>query len=614
MPDFRRDLFSYASYFSKSLPTLSVQSIILLMLGIVTGLISALLIRHSAPLGQTLTLMAYGASSGLLVISLPAILTMVIIKLMKMNLALKHVMFISIAASAVYSFFIIMASAFFGILGNYAISYVIIFLGNAAVYGIWLIIERFIIGQRRGGNIISAVHPTLNILLYLPLGSYILDIKFPLYIALVKLYAGMLIFLLVSYLLLYLVDKPMKKAINISGIRVLAIMINQWLYEFTQDGHDEFAFGIKTDVTIDVVAFRSNGKYKAVFVNPDIHYGPFAGFGGGIATEYISEYVRDKLKTDVIVLHGAVNSSRNPLSTAQIYKMARNIASKILSVPEKEYVAAKGSISLGSDGVCRALAISATDSCLAILSKAPMVTEDIDYDIGKHFKDVAQKYFKNPVIIDAHNSRHESASSDELSGIYYGSKYASMYENALVNALSQSKKEAQLKVGCAQQRLFNLVGNPKDLGRGYASAIVFNSGNENVCILYLDANNMLPKLRTEILEHVEKKFKMKIEVCTTDTHAVNSIALPSSNVLGRYTSFAKLKPILDTMIKVAIGNMEDVSVYSEQMKVKDFDVWGDNADIRITQAGKEAVKRIKRVAPFIIAAGFILAAWLIYAA
>ncbi len=614
MPDEKRDLFHYTNYFASEAPELGLQSIVLLLMGVFTGVISTAFVHHSILISNFDQLIVYGASSGLLVVSLPAVLAAGMIKLLKTNIKMKHLMFATLVSVLIYSLFIIIASAFFSTFGNATISYVILLLGNASIYSYWLVIGKFII-QRRGGVFIPLIQPTLNILFYIPIDRYILNITLPVSTVLIKLYAGMAIFLVMGYVFLYMVDRPFKKLVNVSGVRVFTIMINQWLYDITPAGSDSMSFGEKKNISVDVLAMRNKaGKYKAIFINPDIHYGPFSGFGGGIATEHIADFIHNKYKTNAIMLHGPVNIAHNPVSSSQVYKLSKNIANYIDSLKSSQFTPASGAIYRGANGPCKAINLNINGMNIITLTKAPLVTEDIHYDVGDYFKRIVLKRNPNSIIIDAHNSRFESASEDELRGVYSGSKYVLMYQNVIKSVMPDGKRMKKLKFGSSQQKISGLLNNPKDMGKGYASFCIFEFGGKRFGMLYFDANNMLPGLRNEIINYVKRKHKMQIEVYTTDTHSVNSIALPSSNVLGRYTTTAKLLPIVDALVNVAQHNLENVNFYNGSFVVKDFRVWGENAERDITKASKEMIRTLKHIAPFVISAGFIIAAWIIYAA
>jgi len=139
------------------------------------------------------------------------------------------------------------------------------------------------------------------------------------------------------------------------------------------------------------------------------------------------------------------------------------------------------------------------------------------------------------IMIDAHNSRVESANKEELKGIYTGSKYVELYKKAIREALNLRRNQ-KLFFGSYSIKLSNLIKNAEDIGKGYTSVGIFKFGNEHFAMIYFDANNMLPSLRENIIKHVKDKYNIWCEVYTYRYTSVNSLNRPFTNVLGRKTS------------------------------------------------------------------------------
>lgn len=123
---------------------------------------------------------------------------------------------------------------------------------------------------------------------------------------------------------------------------------------------------------------------------------------------------------------------------------------------------------------------------------------------------------------------------------------------------------------------------------------------------------MLPRFREKIIEHIKIKFGMDAEICTTDTHSINSISSSASSSLGRYTDANDVIKIIDTMVKKALADTEPVSYAYKKTKVADFPVWGEKADMLIERTSQEVQRMIKYVAPLLLMLAFIVAAWVIY--
>ncbi len=534
MADSRDYITHYTKYFNLKAPSVAVQAAVLLLMGAVSGVAMSLVV-HYPPMAQDyFGLLVSGLSTGILVISLPALLTVAFIKATKRKMKLKHAMLATITITALYAVFMIADAVLFHVSGSIAMAYIILLLANACIYGYWFLMGKFALGKGKSSAAIAATQPVLNILLYLPLGSYILALGAPLNVTLIKLFAGMLVFLAAGNALLYVLDRPVKRNMDTSGIKLVVSMVSQWLYDLTNDvkviGQEA---SVTRDLSMDVLALRGKGGYKAVFVNPDIHFGPFAGVGGSVAPALLGDLIVKSQGCAPFVLHGPETLEDNPISAAQIRSIGKRIEAA-LSDGGMVFSEARGGLGIGRRNSCRAINISMGDSNLVFLTRAPKVTEDMDREVGAWLRAVAADAGRRSVVlVDSHNSRFETAKASELEEIHRGNPCVGEYEAALKESLSV-KGTRRILFGSAYNRLKKPLGNPKDMGEGYTSACVFGFGGRLFGIVYFDANNMLPEFRSRIIRHVREKFGIDIEVCTTDTHSINSLSLSASNSLGRH--------------------------------------------------------------------------------
>ena len=606
MADKAKDVIHYTDYFNLTAPRITIQVLLFIIAGGIAGILSSFFILGSI----SLTGVLLGAGSGIMVITVPGFLTAILLKSMKRRIQMKHAMFATLAPGGVYALFIMLDAAATFLFKDYRIAYLLFIVINAGLYCYWFLINKVAIGQGKGSIFTAAIHPVLNILFFIPLQVYILNLGVSLDQALVKLYGGMIVFLAISYIILYLLDRPAKKVLNVSGVSIFSTMLEQWLYNFIKDTNVFGNTGTGRDVDVDIVAFKSGKDCKAVFVKPDIHYGPFSEIGGSVATQYLGNVINSAYGASPFVLHGAVNSSDNPTSSDQIREMGQEIKKEIDKIGKDDWKKVKGRISFGKSGPCRVINIGLGNLKFLALTKAPLVTEDIDREIGISFEKIAGKEGE-VILIDAHNSRFESASGDELRGIYSGSKYVKMYAAAIQKSM-HAGKEAPLRFGASCMKLSDILKEYKDVGKGFTSVAIFEFGKRRFCMVYFDSNNMLPGFREDIIKHIRKKFGLDVELFTTDTHSVNSIALPASNALGRQTQPAKILPVIDQLIDEAIEDLGEVRVAHKKIVFKGLRVWGSGAEESIIKASREVIRVGKRVVPFVIVAGFILAAWIIY--
>jgi len=312
------------------------------------------------------------------------------------------------------------------------------------------------------------------------------------------------------------------------------------------------------------------------------------------------------------VLHGPETLEDNPISATQVKIVGRQIES-VLSDKKLRFRMARGNLSIGRRNSCRAINLSIGDSNLVLLTRAPNVTEDMDRGVGLRLKALAADAGRrNVVLVDSHNSRFESAKPKELGEIRTGSPYAKEYEAAMKESISVRGTAEAMRFGSSYGKLKRPLGNPKDMGEGYTSACVFGFGRKRFGIVYFDANNMLPGFRNRLICHAKEKLGIDIEVCTTDTHSINSLSLSASNSLGRYTSIEKAIPLVDEMLRNAVSGMEPVSYAYRNIMIGDFAVWGKDADALIERTSREVKRMFKYVVPLLVIATFIIAAWVIY--
>ena len=610
MPDRNRDITHFTRYFDISAPESSSGVLILLIIGAISGFVSAAFLHWN--IDHLTTLFIYGASSGIIIISLPAILTVILTKALNRRIPLKHMFFAAVGISISYAFIVILNSAIFAFLHNYVVAYVLLLAGNAGLYGYWFMLNRILMDRKKSLIIMASIQPVLNVLFYIPVSPHLLSLNVPAGVVLLKLWAGMLVFMGVSYAILYLMDRPAKKVLSISSVDLFSSMVNQWLYDVAKDVSILSNAGTKRDVDVDVLALKGEKGYRAVFVKPDIHYGPFQGVGGAVSSRLIGDEIARQYNAVPFIMHGAVTMDDNPISSSQVRLISKSVKETLDGYNVQAFRKASGGVSIGQEGQCRAINIGIGNVSIVALSKAPLVTEDIERDVGLQLAGLAGSNGRNIMLVDAHNSRFESANYSELRGVYNGSRYVAKYTKAIRAALNMHAASG-LRFGCSTIRLSEkLRGN--DIGDGFTSVAIFEFGKRRYCILHFDANNMLPSLRSQILGHVRTRFGLDSEVLTSDTHSVNSIAQSASNVLGRHTQPEELIHILDGMISTATDNMEPVRYAYSRITMKAFKVWGKGSEDVLAKVGRDIIKTGKRKVPFIIVAGFIIAAWIIYIA
>ena len=246
----------------------------LLAMSVVMGIASVALVNHNAINTSFYYIAANGSVTGILAIMLPTLLTIIIVKAFKRYVNVKYIFFISIIGTISYSIFVLVGSLVYILTSNYVVASVIILVGDASIFGWWFFANKVVLGQKKRAVFLALVQPTLNILLYVPSASHF-SFSTPFNILLLKLYSGIFIFLLISYAIIYIVDRPYKKSYGFHSFDAVSQMIQNWLFDINISAPFGLNFGTFTNVRTDTLVFRNGeGTIKGIFFAPDIHYGP----------------------------------------------------------------------------------------------------------------------------------------------------------------------------------------------------------------------------------------------------------------------------------------------------------------------------------------------------
>ena len=607
MAQAENNLVKYSDIFSKRLPGTAVLFIMLLLMSIVMGMASVALLHYRfLPRGLPLILLN-GSLAGIIAVLLPTVLTVIFIKMSRHRISVKHTLFISIIGAASYSVFLVLSSILYLAFGISAAS-ITILVGDASIFGWWFFINKVVLGFRKRAVPFAFIQPTLNVILYIAAGRFMFRLDTPLNLLLIKLYSGILIFMIVSYALLYMFDRPMKKSIGVGGVDVFSSMLQNWLFDINTFSPFSTKLGITPDVDTNAVVLKGAGNViKCIFFIPDIHYGPAGTMGASNFPYILERHAAEKYKAPAFIMHTAVTADSNPISATQAGRV-RAALDECMRSPRN---AGRGaSYSVGMRGSARVAKLSIGRVSIVTFTRAPMVTEDIASDAAVLFRKTLRSRYGDSILIDAHNSRYESAPKNELNGVRFGSECMKDYINA-INCMSRVRSSSGAVAGACAVELYSALGMPKDLGRGNLNVAVFRFGGFRHAMVQFNSNNMLPSLRKEILEHLRRKYGIDAEVYTTDTHYVNSIEHTVENVLGRHTRYRSIEPLLDMAVEGALRDIGPVSVYHKKVVMRKFGLWGPHLGENIVKITESVVAKARILSPMIIISGFIVAAWII---
>lgn len=605
----KKDAISkYGNFFSRGLPSIKMLLVLLIFSAFIFGIASVFLIHHDMLKNFLFYNVINGIMVGIILIIIPTMLTIIFIKLAMQKISMKYVIFLAFVASITFSMFLLLGSILYIAFGV-GIAVAMVVVGAASIFGWWFFIGKVLFSKTKKSMLFGLVQSTLYILFYMPASGFVFNVSTPLNILLIKLYSGIFVFAIVIYAIILVFNKPTKKGLGVNGLDVFSSLLQDWIFGINTYTKFNKSYGKSVDILTDTVTFTNSNDLIAVLFIPGIHYGLLGNIGGSNFPYILEKYTNYKYKTTSFIMHSTVNEDLNPVSSVQLPKIKNAIDESIKKDGEKN---SGISYSYGKYGNAVIRKISFDKVSVFIFSRAPMVTEDISPDVSVLFRKLLERdENKDVIMIDAHNSRYETAGEKELGGVKLNSIYMDEYIGAMKN-IKMLYKAKTIRVGVSKRELYARLGNVKDLANGNLNLIVFQFTNFKFGILQFNGNNMLPSLRQKIIDYTKKKYGIEMEVCTTDTHAVNSISVDASNVVGRYTKFNNLKSVIDECVTDALKNIKEAKIKHSRKVIKNFVVWGMNSRDRIITVVGSMISFAKILVPIIIVVGFIMAAWLIY--
>ena len=596
----------YSALFARRIPRPEVIILVLTAISVVIGIAASAIIEHSLISTEFYYIVFNGAVIGLISVVMPTILTAISTKIVESRISIKYILFISMIAGISYSVFLLFGSIMYIVAGAGA-AVITVIVGDASIFSWWIFVNRILLGPKKRILLFSLVQPTLNILFYIPASRFLFSIAPYFNSLLIRLYAAIAIFGVMVYAIFYMLNSPMKRNLGFGSVDAFSLMFQDWIFDISVGNAFNPKFGQQMDISVDTLVFRSKSGIKGIMFLPYLHYGPAGSLGGSMFPYLLEEHASKKFGAVSFVMHPGVNVDFNPVASSQVSALKKALDDGIAEAKKVSgrFAYLKG---LGQEAHIDRLRFGNVE--LDIMSRAPKVTEDISPEAQAVIKGSAEADGIRALLVDAHNSRYETAPKDDLAGVGFGSKQMQDYIEALKSSSEISSSE-KLYAGFASENVFAGLEGPGDMAEGTMDAAIFRVGDKSYAILQFNANNMLPALRNSIVKHIKSKYGMDAEVCTTDTHAVNSLGSPASNTLGRSTSFHELRPYIDSCIGKALKSIEEVDVLHSNGTMRNFKVWGHNVQDRISAVLESVIATGRIVIPAIIVGSFIAAIWIV---
>ncbi len=416
-----------------------------------------------------------------------------------------------------------------------------------------------------------------------------------------------------------------KRFPGVGGYKFLRAFVESLLLENRDEAIERFfeEFSEERNLVLDYVIFKDkeSDKVKGLFVIPNTHFGPFKTCGSAALPEKI--YKKFKSIPGLTVFHTtsthASNFSTNQFNSMVISQIKDDLehvnfsqdskSSKFIRLIKKR---------------SKLLGILFADTPFLMFTQHPFPTDDIEEEVGEKIKKIGKKAgFKESIVIDCHNSligdevliQKESEEAIEMENIT--NEFLKLFDKDSQKTADQTLEQNQrnIKKGKRVPKKYETIyyGTAKDeaedipiswgIGTGGIIVHLFRIGNQDTALVHIDANNALTKVRPAIINLGENQGVERVELSTSDTHAVVRILSAQGYYpLGTKVSEKDLVKRITPLIKKAKKNLSQVKVATFHSKTPGYRFWKDLSYFELII---ETIERAVSVSKFLLTIGLI---------
>jgi len=406
------------------------------------------------------------------------------------------------------------------------------------------------------------------------IGAWLFDVGFVFYALLLQ-----AIFGLVFILLIWLIERPLKKAFQISGLNFL----NAFIAHLTDGSKsmEDFFHEIGEEVYVQQVSLffsRDEGE-DILFTVPNVHPGPMGDIGGG----NLPRILHDSFRAETLVAHGCATHDFNLVSESEIAKIVSAIEAsregiRYSTVASRPVRVASGSVEI----LCQRFG----DALLMVSTRSPERTEDLDYAIGMTIMAEGCKYFSDVAFVDAHN-----AMGDVSTPVLPATRIATEYLKAAREGFLVAEGLPLESLAVGVSHIYVPFTREQGFGSLGVQALVTEVGGERVAYVLIDGNNMAAGVREALLA-VVLQYVDEGEIMTTDTHTVNTVS--GKNPVGYVVPTEAIIPFVEQAIREAIEDIAPARVGATTASCEGIVVFGSQ---RVSQLASTVNAMLAFIAP-----------------
>jgi len=341
------------------------------------------------------------------------------------------------------------------------------------------------------------------------------------------------------YAFIIVIERPMKANFRVGPLE----LANAFLAHLSEGSRklDDFFRSIGERVVVPQVSLvmQREGKEEIFVTVPNVHPGPLGEIGGS----NLPKVLHGMFGNASMVFHGSASHDFNPVDEVEVRKVGDAVMEARPHSCTNTGCTQSARYRCGSVDV---LAQAFGDTVIAIATRSPLVTEDLDFALGFAIMKAGERYFPHVGFVDAHNCLDALAD-----GVYPGTELGMEYLGAAEAAFAATaqKEQVPFSAGYAHRTLpFSRQEGFGDLG---VQVLVVNSGIQKTAYVLFDGNNMQTGTRDEIRKRLLCLVD-ECEVATTDTHVVNTVS--GRNQVGLRVGVDAFYPLVEEAVREALAD------------------------------------------------------------
>ena len=343
---------------------------------------------------------------------------------------------------------------------------------------------------------------------------------------------GVLLFIIV-------IERPMKANFKVGPLE----LANAFLAHLSEGSHklDDFFRSIGESVVVPEVSLviEREGKEEIFVTVPNVHPGPLGEVGGS----NLPKILHGMIGNSSMVFHGSASHDFNPVDEVEVRKVGDAVIAARPDACTNTGCTRSARYRCGSVDV---IAQAFGDTVIAIGTRSPLVTEDLEFSVGFALMKAGEKYFRHVAFVDAHNCMDSMED-----GVHPGTELAMEYTGAADTAFAATAQQEQVRFSAGYAARTFPYPRQEGFGDLGVQVLVINSGGQKTAYVLFDGNNMQTGARDEIRRRLLSRVD-ECEVTTTDTHVVNTVS--GRNQVGLRVKVDDFYPLIEEAVIEALAD------------------------------------------------------------